>query len=70
VTDWIDALQRRLLASKAGLLALVREGPASSAAFDVLAVAGHDIRDSPLAQRRELLEQLAANWEPPLNLSP
>ena len=65
-----DALQRRLVASKAGLPALVREQPASFVAFDLLAVAGHDIRDTPLEQRRELLEQLAAGWEPPLNLSP
>lgn len=65
-----DALQRRLVASKSGLDGLVREHPASYAAFDLLAVAGHDIRDVPLAQRRELLEQLAAGWEPPLNLSP
>lgn len=65
-----DALQRRLVASKAGLPAMVREQPASFVAFDLLAVAGHDIRDTPLQQRRELLEQLAAGWEPPLNLSP
>lgn len=65
-----DALQRRLVASKAGLPALVRDRPASFVAFDLLAVAGHDIRDSPLKQRRELLEQLAAGWMPPLNLSP
>lgn len=48
----------------------LREHPASFVAFDLLAVAGHDIRNTPLAQRRELLEQLAADWEPPLNLSP
>ncbi|MGX5717496.1 ATP-dependent DNA ligase [Arthrobacter sp. MAHUQ-56] len=65
-----DALQRRLVTSKAGLPALVREQPASFVAFDLLAVAGHDIRDAPLEQRRELLEQLAAGWTPPLNLSP
>ncbi|MEV7638078.1 ATP-dependent DNA ligase [Pseudarthrobacter enclensis] len=65
-----DALQRRLVASKAGLPALVREQPASFVAFDLLAVAGHDIRDMPLEQRRELLEQLAADWVPPLNLTP
>lgn len=65
-----DALQRRLVASKAALPALVRERPASFVAFDLLAVAGYDIRDAPLAERRELLEQLAADWEPPLNLSP
>jgi ATP-dependent DNA ligase len=39
-------------------------------AFDVLAVAGHDARDLPLAQRRALLEELANGWEPPLSLSP
>ncbi len=65
-----DALQRRLVASTAGLPALVRERPASFVAFDLLAVSGHDIRDAPLEQRRELLEQLAADWAPPLNLSP
>lgn len=65
-----DALQRRLVASKAGLPTLVLERPASFVAFDLLAVAGHDIRDAPLSQRRELLEQLAGAWEPPLNLSP
>ncbi|MFJ5976753.1 ATP-dependent DNA ligase [Pseudarthrobacter oxydans] len=65
-----DALQRRLVASKAGLPALVREQPASFVAFDLLAVAGHDIRDTPLEKRRELLEQLAAGWVPPLNLCP
>ncbi|MBD1540552.1 ATP-dependent DNA ligase [Arthrobacter sp. S13_S34] len=65
-----DALQRRLVASKAGLPALVRERPASFVAFDLLAVAGHDIREAPLSQRRELLEQLAGDWAPPLNLSP
>jgi ATP-dependent DNA ligase len=65
-----DALQRRLVASKTGLPAMVREQPASFVAFDLLAVAGHDIRDTPLQQRRELLEQHAAGWEPPLNLSP
>lgn len=65
-----DALQRRLVESRAGLPALVRERPASFVAFDLLAVAGHDIRETPLSQRRELLEQLAGDWEPPLNLSP
>jgi ATP-dependent DNA ligase len=65
-----DALQRRLVASNAGLSALIRERPASFVAFDLLAVAGHDIREAALSQRRELLEQLAGDWEPPLNLSP
>ncbi|KIC68722.1 ATP-dependent DNA ligase [Pseudarthrobacter phenanthrenivorans] len=65
-----DVLQRRLVTSRAALPGLIQEHPASFAAFDLLAVAGHDIRGLPLAERRELLEQLAADWEPPLNLSP
>lgn len=65
-----DVLQRRLTTSKAQLASLVRESPASFAAFDLLAVAGRDIRGVPLAGRRELLEALAAHWSPPLNLSP
>lgn len=65
-----DALQRRLVTSRAALPGLIQERPASFAAFDLLAVAGNDIRGLPLAERRELLEQLAADWEPPLNLSP
>lgn len=65
-----DALQGRLVASKRALPALGQERPASFVAFDLLAVAGHDIREARFGQRRELLEQLAARWEPPLNLSP
>lgn len=65
-----DALQRRLVTSKNALPALIQERPASFAAFDLLAVAGHDIRGLALTERRELLEQLAADWKPPLNLSP
>ncbi|WP_018771434.1 ATP-dependent DNA ligase [Arthrobacter sp. 162MFSha1.1] len=65
-----DALQRRLVTSKGTLPAAAQEHPASFAAFDLLAVAGHDIRSTPLSERRKLLEQLAADWEPPLNLSP
>ncbi|MBT2513150.1 hypothetical protein [Arthrobacter sp. ISL-30] len=48
----------------------VRELPASFAGFDVLCVAGRDIRDLPLRDRRALLEELATAWSPPLSLSP
>lgn len=65
-----DALQRRLVTARKALPALAREHPASFAAFDLLAVAGHDVRATALAGRRELLEHLAADWSPPLNLSP
>jgi ATP-dependent DNA ligase len=65
-----NALQRRMVTSKSAMSALVDERPASFAAFDVLAVAGHDVRGLPLRDRRALLEELASVWSPPLNLSP
>jgi hypothetical protein len=65
-----EALQRRMVSSRAVLLALVHELPASFAAFDVLAVAGQDIRSVPFTGRRQLLEELARDWTAPLNLSP
>lgn len=65
-----EALQHRLTASKVGLARLVHELPASFVAFDLLAVAGHDIRPLAWSRRRELLEELARIWVPPLNLSP
>ncbi len=65
-----SALQQRLGAGPKTLPGLVRETPASYAAFDVLAVAGYDARDLPLSQRRALLEELASTWEPPLSVSP
>ncbi|MFP3570948.1 ATP-dependent DNA ligase, partial [Paraburkholderia sp. SIMBA_030] len=65
-----EALQRRMVTSMAALPALVHELPASFAAFDVLAVAGQDIRSVPFTGRRQLLEELARDWAAPLNLSP
>jgi ATP-dependent DNA ligase len=38
--------------------------------FDVLALDGEDLRRQPLARRREVLEELAEGWTPPLQLSP
>lgn len=65
-----NSLQQRMTTSRQALVAFVRERPASFAAFDLLAVAGHDIRGVPLSDRRALLEELAVTWAPPLNLSP
>lgn len=65
-----DALQRRMVTSRAALPALVRKLPAAFAAFDVLAVAGQDVRGVPFTGRRQLLEELARGWAAPLNLSP
>ncbi|YCH06359.1 ATP-dependent DNA ligase [Arthrobacter sp. alpha11c] len=65
-----DALQRRMVTSKAELPALARQLPATFAAFDVLAVAGQDTRGVPFSDRRALLGELAKDWTPPLALSP
>jgi ATP-dependent DNA ligase len=65
-----DALQRRMGAGAATARRLAAEQPASFVAFDVLAVLGRDVRPMPLSDRRKLLEELAAGFSPPLELSP
>ncbi|AMM34754.1 DNA ligase (plasmid) [Sinomonas atrocyanea] len=64
-----DALQRRMGAGPATARRLAAEQPASFVAFDVLAVLGRDVRAMPLSDRRRLLEELAAGFSPPLELS-
>lgn len=64
------ALQQRTTTRGPGLAALVRSRPASYVCFDLLAVAGHDVRARPLVERRSLLEALAASWTPPMTLAP
>jgi ATP-dependent DNA ligase len=65
-----NALQKRLTTGPAAVQRLAHQRPASYAAFDLLAVDGHDARSLPLRDRRTLLEQLAQDWTPPLSLSP
>lgn len=47
-----------------------RAHPASWVGFDLLAVAGMDVRPQPLGTRHRLLVELAADWAPPLQLCP
>lgn len=63
-------LQARLTTGKRAFPGFVREHPASFAAFDLLAAAGQNTRSLALKDRRVLLDELAASWAPPLNLSP
>lgn len=65
-----DALQQRLVTSPAKARTKAAELPASYAAFDVLAVAGVDLRTQRWTVRRRRLEQLASGWVPPLQLTP
>ncbi|WP_125778373.1 ATP-dependent DNA ligase [Antribacter gilvus] len=65
-----EALQERMGRGPRTAAAASRSRPASLAVFDLLAVDGRDLRPLPFDERRALLEQLAASWSPPLNLSP
>lgn len=65
-----ESLQHRMRTSKRALADLIHREPASYVAFDILAVAYNDVRHLPLRARRELLEELARSWEPPMQISP
>jgi ATP-dependent DNA ligase len=63
-----DALQRRLVTAPSKARGLVASVPASYVAFDLLALAGVDMRTQRWTNRRRRLESLAS-WTPPLQLS-
>jgi ATP-dependent DNA ligase len=61
-----DALQQRLSVGSERARQLAHAQPGSFVAFDMLAVAGRDVRHLRFTERRNLLEHLAAEWTPPL----
>jgi len=63
-------LQQRMVTAPGRIPALVAGHPASYVAFDVLASGGADLRPWKLTRRRAALEDLAARWAPPMQLSP
>lgn len=65
-----EVLQERMGRGSRSAAAAARARPASLALFDVLAAGGRDLRALPFDERRQVLEDLAASWAPPLNLSP
>lgn len=65
-----DALQMRLHPAASRVATLARATPAQFVAFDLLAVDGRDVRDSPQHERRRELEQLLQRAVPPLYLTP
>jgi ATP-dependent DNA ligase len=65
-----DALQRRLVTTPAKARQLVSSTPASYVAFDLLAYGGVDLRTQRWTTRRARLEQLAEQWQLPLQVSP
>lgn len=65
-----DAVVRRMGAGQVLARRLAASQPASFVAFDVLAVLGRDVRPLRLSDRRALLEELAAGFAPPMQISP
>ncbi|MGE0812823.1 MAG: ATP-dependent DNA ligase [Vicinamibacterales bacterium] len=66
-----DALQMRLHPAASRVKTLAARTPASFVAFDLLAIDGADLRESPQEVRRARLEALlAGGTTPPLHLTP
>src|SRR6266508_1603882 len=65
-----DALLQRIHPAASRVARLSRETPASLIAFDLLAMGSRDLREQPLAARREALETIMKDSAPPLYQSP
>jgi ATP-dependent DNA ligase len=65
-----DQLQQRIHPAESRVNKLADETPADIVAFDLLSLDDKDLRDTPFGERRELLESVFADVEPPLYLTP
>src|SRR5262245_41565768 len=65
-----EALLLRIHPAASRVTLLAAEMPASFVAWDLLALDDTDLREAPLAVRRERLEQVLAGAAPPVHLSP
>jgi ATP-dependent DNA ligase len=65
-----DALQMRLHPAASRVAKLASETPAAFVAFDLLALDGRDLRDTPQAERRALLERALAHADAPIHVTP
>jgi ATP-dependent DNA ligase len=65
-----DALQLRLHPAASRVAKLAKESPSSFVAFDLLAVSGQSVMQAPQQKRREALEHLLSDVEPPVYLTP
>src|SRR6187431_948646 len=63
-----DALQMRLHPAASRVAKLAQATPSAFVAFDAIAIGGRDLRGTPQAERRRLLEQSLAGVEPPVHL--
>jgi len=65
-----EALLLRIHPAESRVKLLAAQTPASYVAWDLLAVDDEDLRESPLAARRERLEKMLAAAKAPVHLSP
>ena len=65
-----EALLLRIHPAASRVKLLAAQSPASYVAWDLLALDDEDLRDVPLAVRRERLEEVLAGAAPPVHLSP
>ena len=65
-----EALLLRIHPAASRVKLLAKERPASFVAWDLLAIGDEDLREVPLARRRERLEEALASVAAPVHLSP
>src|SRR6266446_1601638 len=65
-----EALLLRIHPAASRVKLLAAESPASFVAWDLLALGDEDLREAPLADRRERLERVLAGVASPVHLSP
>src|SRR2546422_6458390 len=65
-----EALLLRIHPAASRVKLLAAESPASFVAWDLLALGDEDLREMPLATRRERLERVLAHAAPPVHVSP
>jgi ATP-dependent DNA ligase len=65
-----EALLLRIHPAASRVKLLAQESPASIVLFDLLALGDRDLRASPLAERRALLERALARAPPPVHVTP
>ena len=65
-----DVLQQRLHPAASRINKLAKETPAELVAFDLLALAGRDLREEPFTERRRLLVELSEGLTHPWHLTP
>jgi ATP-dependent DNA ligase len=65
-----EALLLRIHPAESRVKLLAAQAPASFVAWDLLALGDQDLRQAPLAVRRDRLEQVLGSAAPPVHLSP